>query len=150
MSETSRTPASSASTLSFEDMSDGQILEMIGRAGSDPFIANTLLHLQKQAYEKLEEGIQLMLAKLNEIEPVQNKMPNGVMSPVALASAARQRETAGKQRREFAELLMIGALINKDNPDWNIFDEAETTPSADNGLLALLQMQPPAPANMPG
>lgn len=150
MSETSRPPASPASALRLEDMSDGQILEMIERAASDPFIANALLHLQKQAYESMAESVQRMLAELNEIAAsAQEQMPAGPMSVVALASAARQREADGKQKREFAEFLVIGALINRDNPDWDIFDDTATTPPARSGLLALLQMKPLAPPDAP-
>lgn len=143
----SQTQAPPLSTLDLKDMSDSRILEMIGRAAGDPVVANTLLRLQKQAYERLTEAVQRMLAKLNEIEPAQEKLPAEPASVAALASAARQREAAGKQKREFAESLVIGALINRDNPDWDIFDEAATPAPAGNGFLALLQMKPPAPAD---
>lgn len=146
MSETSRTPESPASALRLEDMSDSQILGMIERAASDPFIANTLLHLQKQAYESMAKSVQSVLAELNEISPTQETMSAGPTSVAALASAARQREAASRQKREFAELLVIGALRNRDNPDWDIFDETESSPPAENGLLALLQMKLPAAA----
>jgi hypothetical protein len=150
MSKTSQASASLASTLSLENLSSEQVRKMIEHAAIDPGTADLLRELQELAYESLEKSVQHMITELNEIEgPAQEKMPAGPISMVALASAARQREAAGKQKREFAEFLVIGALINRDNPDWDIFDEAATPSPAGNGLLALLQMKLPAPADTP-
>jgi hypothetical protein len=94
------------------------------------------------------DTVQRTLAKLNGIGAAQEKKaPTGPISVLALAGAARQREAAGKKKREFAEYLVIGALMNRDNPDWDIFDPAAAAPPAQpNGMLALLKMKPPAPA----
>lgn len=147
MSEHARTAASPAGTLRLEDMNDRQILDMIGRAAKDPFVAKEVLHLQKQAYEAMAASVQHMLAKLNGIVPAQGKTAAGPISVLALAGAARQRETAGRKKREFAESLVIGALINRNNPDWDIFDTVATPQDDNNGLLALIKMKPPAPEN---
>lgn len=150
MRETTHTPALPAGGLRLEDLSDSQILAMIKRAPNDPFVAKELLHLQYQACERMTASVQKMLAKLNEFSPAQGKMSSGQNSVVALASAARQREAAGNQKREFATSLLIGALLNRDNPSWNIFDEAAAPPpQTPNGLLALLQMKLPVPVNKP-
>ncbi len=149
MSETKPAPVVPATGVRLEDLSDRQILDMIKRAPQDPYIAKELLHLQKQAGDRMADSVQKMVAKLSEICPEQAMVSNGPVSVVALASAARQREAAGKQKREFAASLVIGAMINRDNPEWNIFDNASAPPPAANGLLALLQMKPPVPADRP-
>lgn len=147
MSELAK-PATPSGALRLEDLSDSQILAMIDQAATDPFTAKTLLALRKQAAEKMADTVQRTLAKLNGIGAVQEKKaPPGPISVLALAGAARQREAAGKKKREFAEYLVIGALMNRDNPDWDIFDPSTPTPPAQpNGMLALLKMKPPAPA----
>lgn len=140
------------SALRLDDLSDSQILAMIEKAATDPFTAKTLLALRKQAAEKMSDTVQRTLAKLNGIGAAQEKKaPPGPTSVRALAGAARQREAAGKQKREFAEYLVIGALMNRDNPDWDIFEPgAATPPSQPNGMLALLKMPPSEPASTPG
>ncbi|MTV41746.1 hypothetical protein [Duganella radicis] len=146
MSENSK-PAAPAGALRLEDMSDAQLHEMVARAATDPFTARAAQQLQKQAFERMSESVQRMLAELNSIDKKQGKLTGGPVSVLALAGAARQREAAGKQKREFAEYLVIGAMVNRDNPDWNIFDEstAAATPAA-SGLMALLRMRLSAPA----
>lgn len=148
MSTNAPTTTAPDAALRLDDMSDSQILAMIERAAKDPFTARALLHLQKQAAERMAEAVQQMTSKLSGISAAQEKKaPRGPISVVALASAARQREAAGKQKREFAEYLVIGALMNRDNPDWNIFDASAAPPTApQSGFLQLLQMKAPAPA----
>jgi hypothetical protein len=151
MSVTTPKTALPASGSHLEDLSDSQIIDMIKRAPGDPFLTKELLHLQKQACERMSDSVQKMLAKLNEVCKEQEKASNGPISVIGLASAARQREAAGKQKREFAASLVIGALVNRDNPNWNIFDETAAPPQTANGLLALLQLKlsEPAPAPAP-
>jgi hypothetical protein len=146
MSNAPLTPTTPAGGQRLEDLNDRQILDMIKRAPEDALIAKELLHLQKQASERMAHSIQKMVAKLAEVCPEQAKMSGGPMSVVALASAARQREAAGKQKREFAASLVIGAMVNRNNPDWNIFDGGGNPPQDENGFLALLQMKLPAAA----
>ena len=129
------------------ELSDSQILDMIARAKSDPFVANEVMHLQKQAFDCISKAIQGMIGTLGELLPATQQMENQQISVVALASAAREREAVSRQKRKFAEDLIIGALLNRDNPNWNIFDDTPLPPDAKsrNGILALLQMPPPAP-----
>lgn len=151
MSQNPVTPSPPDGALRLDDMSDSQILALIARAENDPFAAKSVEYLQKQACERMSETVQQMLTKLNGIGAAQEKKaPAGPISVVALASAARQREAAGKQKKEFAEYLVIGALMNRDNPDWNIFDaEAKPVPPPQSGVLALLKLKSPAPAKAP-
>ena len=150
MSQT-RTTASPMGAVRLEDLTDSQILALIAKAATDPFAAKALQHLQKQACDGMAEAVQQMLAKLNGIGAAQEKIaPRGPISVLALAGAARQRAAAGKHKREFAEYLVIGALVNRDNPDWDIFAESATAPAdAKSGVLALLKMKPPASAAAP-
>lgn len=147
MNQSTRTTTPPHNALRLEDMDDRQIFDLIARAGSDPFAAKALLHLQKQACERMAGSIQNVLDELNNLDPAPAKMASGPVSVLALAGAARQREAAGKQKRAFAEFLVIGALKNGDNPGWNVFDPATSAQSpAPSGLLALVQMKAPAPA----
>lgn len=141
-------PAAPAGALRLEDLSDSQILAMIEQAATDPFTAKVLLALRKQAAVKMADTVQRTLAKLNGIGAAQERSaPPRPISVLALAAAARQREAAGKKKREFAEYLVIGALTNRDNPDWDIFDPATpAAPAQPNGMLALLKMTAAAPA----
>jgi len=143
-------PDAAPAGVRLADMSDEQILQMIARAQTDPFAANEVMHLQKQAFDSINKAIQAMIGTLAEIDPAA-PMQNVQMSVAALASAGREREAAARQKREFAQNLIIGALLNQDNPDWDIFDESAQPPAtADrNGILALLQMAPPAAFSRP-
>jgi hypothetical protein len=148
MNQYARITASPDSALRLDDLDDSQILDLIARAGSDPLSARNLLHLQKQACARMAASIQLVLGELNDLDKAPAKKTAGPVSVLALAGAARQREAAGKQKRAFAEFLVIGALKNGDNPGWNVFDPASAAPApAPNGLLALMQMKLPAPAS---
>jgi hypothetical protein len=148
MSQKPATPAMPDGAVRLDDLSDSQILALIERAGSDPIAAKSVQYLQKEVCERMTDAVQKMLAKLNGLTAAQEKKhPAGPMSVAALASAARQREAAGKQKKEFAELLVIGALMNRDNPDWNLFDTAAApAPAPQSGVLALLKLKAPAPA----
>lgn len=150
MNQYARITTSPESALRLDDMDDDQIVDLIARAGTDPLSARTLLHLQKQACERMAASIQKVLGELNDLDKAPAKMTSGPVSVLALAGAARQREAAGKEKREFAEFLVIGALFNRDNPDWNVFDAATAAPNpAPSGLMALLQMKRPDPAQAP-
>lgn len=151
MSQNPAIPSPPDGALRLDDMSDSQILALIARAETDPIAAKSVQYLQKQACERMADAVQQMLAKLNGIGAARDKKaPAGPISVVALASAARQREAAGKQKKQFAEYLVIGALMNRDNPDWDIFDAgAKTVPPPDSGVLALLKLKSPAPGQAP-
>lgn len=127
------------------ELSDSQILDMIARAKTDPFVANEVMHLQKQAFDCISKAVQGMVGTLGELLPATQQMQNQQVSVIALASAARERESASRQKREFAENLIIGALLNRNNPNWNVFDDTPLPSDAKskNGILALLQMASP-------
>lgn len=135
------TPAGGSDLAS---LSDEQILRLIELAAHDRYAAHEVLHLQKQAIESVGRAIQDMQQALSELEPHQD-VASGPVSVAALTSAARARESAGRQKRDLAQNLIIGALINKNNPDWSPLDQAEPPASARerNGVLALLQLPPP-------
>lgn len=144
MSETSHTTPGTAGAKRLVDMSDADIIKLIERAQTDPFALQEVMHLQKQAFECVGKAVQGMIGTLTELEPESEKLAAGPVSVVKLASAARQREANGKSKRELAESLIIDAMTNRDNPDWNIFDPSTTKSDQPNGILALLKMNPPA------
>jgi hypothetical protein len=54
---------------------------------------------------------------------------------------ARNREAAAKERRELAQELVIGALVNLDNPGWNPLDPSTSKSASSSSFLALLNPQ---------
>ena len=58
-----------------------------------------------------------------------------------LAIESKQRQQAWQKARELAEMLVIGALLNKDNPDWDPADSATCKNTGQSALLSLLQFE---------
>ena len=57
----------------------------------------------------------------------------------ALGGAARQRQEHARRLRALAEALVLGAVINQDNPGWDPFDPATSRQGTDSRLCALLR-----------
>lgn len=64
------------------------------------------------------------------------------MGGAALARASRRVSLDAKERREFASMLLIGALLNRENPDWNPADPCTDRANFDDPLVTLLRMDP--------
>lgn len=129
-------------------LSDQEALAILVRAQQDPFMAEALLKLQRESFEYLENIIRETsnLLPLPESASGSAPAPGAMNSVAALRGQSRQRESVGRQRRELAEALVIGALINQDNPDWDPFDPSTCREPGENLILALLQMQQPGAA----
>ncbi|HEY4542586.1 MAG TPA: hypothetical protein VIG66_09475, partial [Noviherbaspirillum sp.] len=70
--------------------------------------------------------------------------PAGPMSFQDLKNYSRQKESAGKQRQEVAQAMVMGALLNRHNAEWDPMDPATDRASTENLICALLQAPPPA------
>lgn len=56
-----------------------------------------------------------------------------------LADAAESRRDAVRMRRELATELVVGALLNEHNPDWDPRDPSTCRAALDSELLQLLK-----------
>lgn len=124
---------------------DQEALAVLARAKEDPFMVEALLKLQKELFDMLGDIIHETSNSLQlpGTSAGTASAPGEVTSVVALRNQSRQRESSGRQKRELAEAMVIGALINRDNPNWDPFDPSTSQQPGENLILALLQMQPP-------
>jgi hypothetical protein len=67
-------------------------------------------------------------------------LPTGPTNIRALMVAQRQGEIMSKERRALAEGIVMGSLINVDNPQWTPGDAATCKPVSQSALAALMRM----------
>jgi hypothetical protein len=89
---------------------------------------------------ELMDHVTRTLAALDTVKPAPPAVRNGATQ---LAAASRDRESAAKQRRELAQDLVIGALINLNNPDWNPLDPSTSKDESSSAIMSLLNLQLP-------
>ncbi len=120
-------------------MTHDEALQIIERARKDKFLAQDLEQLRDKCClfvsDVMREVNQALAEKDKRTPALLRSKPSDAVS---LRGAARERESAAKQRRELAEAMVIGALCNSDNPNWNPLDPA-THNSRGSLLLALLK-----------
>ncbi|WP_051516956.1 hypothetical protein [Herbaspirillum sp. RV1423] len=107
---------------------------------ADPVGARALHTLQVRAGNRLQKIIEKVAAILIEQamathEP-QARWPAGMRH---FTSAGRRRERTAKECRALAEDLVMAALKNLDNPDWDPTLPDSRQPGSQNQLLMLLQ-----------
>lgn len=68
--------------------------------------------------------------------------PLTAQHPLRLGAESTRRRQAWANAREAAEMLVIGALINKDNPNWDPHDPASSVAADDSAILRLLLLDP--------
>lgn len=120
-------------------MSEEQALQIIERASKDKFLAQDIDQLR----EKCCVFVNDIMHQVNQALVQQDKRVPALLraapdSAISLRGAARERERLAQQRRELAEAMVIGALLNSNNPDWNPLDPA-TDRSSGSLLLAVLR-----------
>lgn len=121
-------------------MTHEQALHIIERAQQDKYLARELDDLRDKCCVFVN---QLMHEVGQDIARREKKIPALLRSTdetaVSLRGAAQRREQRARQRRELAEAMVVGALLNSDNPHWNPLDPS--THCADRGglLMALLK-----------
>jgi len=65
--------------------------------------------------------------------------PAGGGGLAGLADAAEARREAARLRRELAMELVVGALLNEHNPDWDPRDPSTCRAASDGEVLQLLK-----------
>lgn len=117
-----------------------QALDIIGRAQRDKYLARELDALREQCCEFV---FGLMNQINEELVANERKVPallrNRDETTVSLRSEAARRVARSRQRRNLAEAMVVGALINSDNPGWNPLDPATHLPDRGGLLMALLK-----------
>jgi hypothetical protein len=123
---------------------DEYVFDLIARARTDPVIARQVCDLQARlfvAFEKMVQGaVDILIANEAGSGKKGGAMQGGPISVAALAGASKLRAAESKRRRELAQAMMIGALINIDNPGWDPLDPSTSKRSDKNGLLALMEL----------
>ena len=117
-----------------EVFSDADLAVLMARLKQDP-AAYALV--QKKGIEILRKLARETMEKLAAMEPPRKEI-DASTDWRRFSGLAREREAAAKQRRELAQDLVIGTLVNLDNPDWNPMDPSTSKDSASSPLLALL------------
>jgi len=114
-------------------------LNMIEYAKKDTFMERELFHLREKCCLLINDVMQEVSQTLAKKESLLLASSNSPADSVlTLRAEARQREQVAKQRRELAEAIVIGALINSDNPAWKPRDPSTSYTTSKSILLALL------------
>ena len=66
-----------------------------------------------------------------------------VQQVARLGDVSTRRKQAWQKAREAAEMLVIGALINKDNPAWDPTDPSSCAAEGEGVLLSLIRFEAP-------
>lgn len=120
-----------------EAFSDAELATLKARLQQDPAAARAFALVQKLGYEVLRKLAQNAMAQLAAMELPQ-KTVDASTDWRRFSGLARDRESAAKERRDLAQDLVIGALVNIDNPDWNPLDPSTSRNSSSSSFLALL------------
>jgi len=116
---------------------------MLRALASDPSAARTLEHLRKQAADKLAELTDQAFAMLaqEEKQELLKSLSSKQVDFRKLMAASRSRELDAQDRRDLAEALVTGSVINLDNTNWNPTDPESSISTEKSLIYALLQME---------
>jgi hypothetical protein len=125
-------------------MAEDNVASILATMTRDPIATRTIEDLMIRSADALAALVDQVVGTLAEADK-KGKQPAAMPTSVQeLASAAARRELAAKQRREYAQALVAGALLNYDNPDWNPVDPSTSRLASNNILVQLLQAGTPA------
>lgn len=127
-----------------EAFSDAELAALKARVEQDPAAARAFALVQKRGFDVLRKLAQNAMSQLAALEPPQKAVDAGT-DWRRFSGLARDRENAARERRELAQDLVIGALVNIDNPDWDPLDPSTSRNSASSTFLALLNPNFTAP-----
>lgn len=65
--------------------------------------------------------------------------PVAEQQPLRIGDMSKRRRQAWEKARELAEMLVIGALLNKDNPAWDPADPSTCAAGGESALLSLVR-----------
>jgi hypothetical protein len=115
---------------------------VLAALAAEPAAQHELERLQAQTNDALFAAIDEVRAMLapEATRRSSTPSPTGPTHIRALMVAQRQGEILGNDRRELAEGIVMGSLLNLDNPHWNPADPATCQAEPQSALLALLGM----------
>ena len=108
---------------------------MIAKTAADPNMAAAMTWLQGQAYDALAAIIEKVAESLPIAPPEADTKSKNFKQ---MATASRRNAFAAKERYELAEAIVIGTLLNHDNPDWNPMDPSTHQTGNQNALVQFL------------
>lgn len=121
--------------------------QAVANMAADPALQDIIFSLQDEACATLSGIIDRTAAILmQDVERSQDKSddsPRSPQRPILLAGAeSTRRRQAWQKARELAEMLVIGALLNKDNPAWDPADPSSCAEGGQGALLSLIRFEP--------
>ncbi|WP_235471460.1 hypothetical protein [Herbaspirillum hiltneri] len=124
-------------------MTRDEAMAIVARAAQDKYLAQELDHLREKCCRFVDD----IMHRVNREMADQDQRTPALLQAdacdvLSLRNAARGREKIAQQRRELAEAMVIGALFNSDNPDWNPLNPDSRGTGQGSLLLALLQTPP--------
>ena len=113
----------------------------IANMAADPSMQDKIVALQDKAGITLSAIIdQTAALLLRDAERSLDKpRSKAAQQSRYLGMASKRRKQAWQKAREFAEMLVIGALINKDNPAWDPTDPSSCAAGGESVLLSLIR-----------
>jgi len=121
-----------------ETMSHEEAVDIITRAQKDPHLARELDYMRETCCRFIHDIIEDVNRRLAEQEKKVPALLRGKSdNAISLRAAAQKREEMARRRRELAEAMVIGALHNFDNPDWD--PRTDSNPGKGGLLVALLK-----------
>lgn len=109
---------------------------------ADPAMQNMIATLQEDActtFSAIVDKTAAMLMQDVESSPATRESgPLTTQQAARLAMDSKRRGQAWQKARELAEMLVIGALINKDNPNWDPADPSTCMKMGQDGALLSL------------
>lgn len=90
----------------------------------------------RRDFQSAVEHVVDVLAEVNPIKPTASTFDT--LGGAALARASRRVGLDAKERRHLAHMLLVAALLNHDNPDWNPADASTDRANYDDPFFALL------------
>ena len=109
---------------------------IFARMAANPSMAEAAARLQNQMGDALAAIIDGMAANLPSELPSKK---SGAQSMREIATASRHAAQDAQERRELAEAIILGALLNRDNPDWDPKRPETHKPNYQDPLVQLLQ-----------
>lgn len=128
-----------------------QALALLASLQADPFAAQKLEWMRKEVFNMISNLVREVAGMIPLDSPANGDAGQKQLqanSVLALRTLSRQLESAGRERQDLAQQIVMGTLLNRNNPDWNPLDPSTDRSSRDSLIIAL--MQPPQtsqPAN---
>lgn len=111
-----------------------------GNADSNMPTLSQLCEQQRNARRDFQITLERVIDMLAEANPIKHKvLTSNTLGGAALARASRRVGLDTTERRQLAQMLLVGAMLNHDNPDWNPADASTDRANYDDPFIALLQ-----------